>query len=238
VTPFVKVKSSVTHGPEADLDVDVTGFLNALHRASIDLIGQGSQENLELAKTYLESILTIGPEQRPLLCCALYNMACVESLLGNLDSAIQFLNCAVDAGYTDVKHIRTDPDLENIRGVDGYKSILVKLLKLCLTQEVCKKEEGSVKQDAPVAVEVPKQEEVKEEVKEEEVKEVVQPKDVQVPLPLKEVKVAPQPVTTVVCAYPEQLKAMMEMGFGEVKSAEMLHRLEGDLSRAIEEMFN
>jgi len=54
----------------------------------------------------------------------LYNIACCESLLGNKDSALAFLSQAIMAGYKDLDHMMSDPDLENIRDLEGFKEIV------------------------------------------------------------------------------------------------------------------
>jgi len=54
----------------------------------------------------------------------LYNIACCESLLGNKDSALAFLSQAIMAGYKDIDHMMSDPDLENIRDLEGFKEIV------------------------------------------------------------------------------------------------------------------
>lgn len=55
---------------------------------------------------------------------ALYNLACAHALAGSKDKAVEQLQKAVDAGFTDFEHIKTDSDLDSIRDTDGYKKIL------------------------------------------------------------------------------------------------------------------
>jgi tetratricopeptide (TPR) repeat protein len=59
---------------------------------------------------------------------ALYNSACLYSLLNDPPKALEFLKKAVDAGWSDVAHIESDPDLESLRGETAYQE-LVKRLK-------------------------------------------------------------------------------------------------------------
>jgi len=54
----------------------------------------------------------------------LYNVACCESLLGNIDSALAYLSRAINCGFRDVDHIMTDPDLVNLRDLDGFQVLL------------------------------------------------------------------------------------------------------------------
>jgi len=237
VARFVKVKILDQEGPESDLDVDVTGLIGALFKESYNLIRPGNNENLEKAKTYLECILTISPIEQPaLLTSSLYNMACVESLLGNLESSVQYLDRAVVSGYHDAKHIRSDSDLDNIRGLESYKSVLVKLLKLSLEVQQCEKAEEELK--TPV-VEVPKQEEIKKETP--VVKEEAQVAKEEKPEVKQETPAIKEQDSLIILTknwYPDQFKTLVEMGFAEIRCAEMLQLTNGDLAVAIERMLN
>jgi len=55
---------------------------------------------------------------------ALYNAACACSLLGRPDDAFDWLGKAVDAGFKYGKLIKTDPDLNNIRGDPRFAEYL------------------------------------------------------------------------------------------------------------------
>jgi len=59
----------------------------------------------------------------------LYNLACCDSLLGNTDSALSFLARSIDAGYHDVSHIQSDPDLINIRHTPAYQLLLAGIIE-------------------------------------------------------------------------------------------------------------
>lgn len=54
----------------------------------------------------------------------LYNASCVYSILDEKEAGIEYLEKAIKAGYRDFKHIADDPDLDNIRGEEGYKRIV------------------------------------------------------------------------------------------------------------------
>lgn len=55
---------------------------------------------------------------------ALYNVACTYSLMGEKRKALAFLKNAVDWGFIDFAHIESDPDLNSIRELDGYKELI------------------------------------------------------------------------------------------------------------------
>lgn len=49
----------------------------------------------------------------------LYNKACIHSLREDTEQAGRYLEYALQAGYSNIDHIDTDPDLENLRN-EGY----------------------------------------------------------------------------------------------------------------------
>jgi hypothetical protein len=49
----------------------------------------------------------------------LYNKACIYSLQEERDLSAKYLEYALQAGYTNIDHIQTDSDLENLREWDG-----------------------------------------------------------------------------------------------------------------------
>ncbi len=53
-----------------------------------------------------------------------YNYACVLALSGSVDRAIQALEAAVNAGYTDRAHMERDPDLAALRADPRYAKLL------------------------------------------------------------------------------------------------------------------
>jgi len=65
---------------------------------------------------------------RPNDSVAHYNLACSHSLLGLVDEALEVLQKAVDLGYADYVHMRSDKDLNNIREHPRYKEIAGRLL--------------------------------------------------------------------------------------------------------------
>jgi hypothetical protein len=54
----------------------------------------------------------------------LYNLACVEALLGQADAAEVALERAIAAGWMDDLHTATDPDLTTLRGRPAWKGLL------------------------------------------------------------------------------------------------------------------
>jgi hypothetical protein len=50
-----------------------------------------------------------------------YNLACSEAKAGRSESALALLQRAVEAGYSNLQHMRSDPDLEQLRTTDAFK---------------------------------------------------------------------------------------------------------------------
>jgi len=83
------------------------------------------------AKKYEEAIIVFSKQADMLppwrRSSALYNIACCESLLGNVDSSLALLSKAIELGFRDVSHIENDEDLENLRGLSGFEVLLSEL---------------------------------------------------------------------------------------------------------------
>ncbi|MEW5807150.1 MAG: sulfatase-like hydrolase/transferase [Acidobacteriota bacterium] len=60
---------------------------------------------------------------------ALYDSACMHSLLNRKEKALEFLDRSIAAGYDDFSHIQEDPDLTNIRDSEEYKTILNRYMR-------------------------------------------------------------------------------------------------------------
>jgi eukaryotic-like serine/threonine-protein kinase len=60
---------------------------------------------------------------------AWYSFACVAAIAHDRDEAVQHLREAVNHGYKDLDHIRTDDDLKSLRGYSPYEAFLVEAKK-------------------------------------------------------------------------------------------------------------
>jgi len=84
-----------------------------------------TREGLEKARELLKEQAGLSPFHRV---TPLYNLACVEALLGDkLEKSLEYLQEAVAAGWTDVEHIKKDSDLDRVRGLEGYQALLASL---------------------------------------------------------------------------------------------------------------
>jgi murein DD-endopeptidase MepM/ murein hydrolase activator NlpD len=55
---------------------------------------------------------------------ALYNSACAYALSGRKAQALEYLRKAIDAGFTKIRHISSDPDLKSLHKEPGFRAIL------------------------------------------------------------------------------------------------------------------
>jgi tetratricopeptide (TPR) repeat protein len=74
----------------------------------------------DMARDYARRALTINPDD-PLL---LYNISCMYSLLGNPNEALDCLEKAVDKGYGQKDWVEHDSDLDAIRDLPRFQTIV------------------------------------------------------------------------------------------------------------------
>jgi len=77
-----------------------------------------STNDLELARQLLLKQLEIEENFH-----TYYNLACVQSLLKNQQSALEYLDKAISLGWKDGDHMDKDSDFDFIRESEGYKKI-------------------------------------------------------------------------------------------------------------------
>ena len=53
-----------------------------------------------------------------------YNLACMLAMIGRKKIAIQALQRAIRLGYSDISHMRTDPDLEPLHDETAFRQML------------------------------------------------------------------------------------------------------------------
>lgn len=107
---------------DVDLDVDLVALWAALSARALALFEQGE---LEAARDLLAGMTEWKADSH----WAWYNLACAHALLGDTDDALLALQCAFDAGYSNVAHALKDPDLESIRRLPGFTQLLNSVLE-------------------------------------------------------------------------------------------------------------
>ncbi len=58
-----------------------------------------------------------------------YNLACIYSRMNVNDKALDYFDRSINSGYKDIEHISIDTDLDNIRSLPGFKTIIEKYFK-------------------------------------------------------------------------------------------------------------
>jgi tetratricopeptide (TPR) repeat protein len=91
-----------------------------LYRLSIDCLASMDRNRILLGRGYILKMLEMVPNHM----VALYNLACANSLLGNIDEAINNLERAIDMGYRDLEHILNDQDFNNIKYTTRFANII------------------------------------------------------------------------------------------------------------------
>jgi len=85
---------------------------------------QLTNRHFKRAEKMYHNLLKLKPRHS----LALYNLACVQTLLGKGNEALESLRQAIEeADYLDVEHMRRDPDLNAIRNTPQFTSLLHKL---------------------------------------------------------------------------------------------------------------
>lgn len=75
------------------------------------------------SKEWIDRAAEVDPNE----ISALYNIACLTSLTGNADRALDLLDRAIDLGWSRPEWLRNDPDLASVRAHPGYKSLLARI---------------------------------------------------------------------------------------------------------------
>jgi tetratricopeptide (TPR) repeat protein len=92
-------------------------FLPALH--NLGLVTAANKEYYKALTVFLD-ILNYAPDDAE----THYNIACMYSQLNRVDDSIQWLQKAINKGYTNWESIKNDADLDNIRGSSAYKELI------------------------------------------------------------------------------------------------------------------
>jgi tetratricopeptide (TPR) repeat protein len=92
-------------------------FLPALN--NLALVTAANKEYYKALTVFLD-ILNYAPDDAE----THYNIACMYSRLDRVDEAIEWLQKAIDKGYSNWESIKRDGDLDNIRGSLAYKELI------------------------------------------------------------------------------------------------------------------
>src|SRR5687768_8191681 len=125
-----KPRSKLTRKQQRDLDIEI-GFLEGVvHRdpkyvEALQVLGDNYTrrgkftEGMQIDET-LSRLLPDDPT-------VLYNLACSYALTRRLEQAASALARALERGYNDYKWLLKDPDLQNLRDHELFKSIRARI---------------------------------------------------------------------------------------------------------------
>lgn len=82
-------------------------------------------KNFKLSTGYFEKAIKSKPESKK----NFYNAACAASLANDKNNSIKWLEIAINNGFDNLNHIKTDSDLENIRKEKKFNKIITELQK-------------------------------------------------------------------------------------------------------------
>lgn len=112
---------------KSQLEFDIDFYDSVLQRAPGYLDVLRCQGELLSRKGWHERALAIDlrlAELLPADCVVQYNLACSLTMTNRFDEALAALRRALEAGYDDFQHLRTDCDLDRLRQAPGYQTLL------------------------------------------------------------------------------------------------------------------
>lgn len=111
-----------------DIDVDIPRLGNAIHDKAMRHL---EEKNFKEASSTFRAQCILQPTNS----VPFYNVACSESLMGNTDEALVYLNKAIDLGYRNLDHMLQDSDFNNISHTEGFRVACSRLKDLLYTPE-------------------------------------------------------------------------------------------------------
>jgi len=189
----------------ADVDIKISDLFGHLNKTALQFMDNVEEYSLCKAKLILESLLILQPDNPNVY----YNLACVECLRKNVQTSLDYLQEAFKAGYDDIQHLCSDPDLTFLRSHEEWLSFLKSV-----------KVEVEIKVESKVEAEA----EVKVEAKVEEPKVEVQ------------AKVEEQPALD--HKWGKEMQTLSEMGFDLTKSTviSILDHHKGDIDGTLSDL--
>jgi len=103
-----------------------------LHHRAVDCLLSVDRNRIMNGKECLLRMLDMIPNH--VVTC--YNLACAESLLGNVEEALNYLERAIIVGYRDLEYILNDQDFNNIRHYPRFIRIIQKLQEILHPQPI------------------------------------------------------------------------------------------------------
>jgi len=224
-----EVLSVKINGPaDVELDVVVDNLTKSLNTEALRLMDSEEVNDLQKSKLLLESLQMINEEDPHVY----YNLACVNSLLKNVQSAMEQLQNAFNHGYDNLKHMVEDKDLAYLRLQSQYSEFLKAVMPVEEKFESLKVEDSiqiedkqSLKIEEPLPVKIEEKQPVQIEEK--------QPLKIEEP-----VKVEPAKPIDKHVRWGEEIEVLKGMGFDREESVflAILDHHRGNVEAALSEL--
>lgn len=124
--PIREEKHRRNKEPKEDIDFEILFFEGIVRRdadfiEALQVLGDAYTKTGQWEKGLQvdQRLARLCPDNR----LVFYNLACSYSLLNQLDEAFAALDSAIKPGYTDVRWLEKDPDLENVRRDVRFKVV-------------------------------------------------------------------------------------------------------------------
>jgi len=205
-----------------DIDVDIPRLGDAIHEKAMGYLN---------VKDYKEASRTFRAQAilQPKNCIPFYNVACAESLLGNTDEALLYLNKAIDLGYANLSHILQDSDFNNISNTEGFRV-------------ACSRLRDTLKKDEPEPEPKPEPEPVKisEAPLERQVPVNIEPQPEPEPVKVPEPQTPAQPVPPfVLTPWAAELEVLHDIGyFNDELIVPILEKNRGNVEQTVMELLD
>jgi hypothetical protein len=206
-----------------------------LHNKALTLMSIGDHNSLFKAKDILLEILT-HQSNDPIV---YYNLACVESLIGNVDQAISYLKISISEGYNDYLHMIEDPDFNNIRNSEGYRECLQSISPKENQNQEVPKNESNDENATEISTAEPEIETPVEPITEPEIETPVEPEPITVLEIESPVETGPIeiPETESQDLFPTIRNIILEMGINleEEKLKALCNQFSNDITQILRE---
>eukprot|EP01098_Paradermamoeba_levis_P010638 TRINITY_DN447_c0_g2_i3.p1 TRINITY_DN447_c0_g2~~TRINITY_DN447_c0_g2_i3.p1 ORF type:complete len:431 (-),score=144.37 TRINITY_DN447_c0_g2_i3:72-1364(-) len=134
------VKPVVLQEDLVDLDINLPSLFDAFHQEALACLELGK---FARARDLFLDALVLFPKHPS----AWYNLACAHSLMGQPAPAVSALEHAIENGFSNLKHIKTDSDLDSIRNEPGFVKV-VAILEKAEEQQTTKAAEEEARRKA------------------------------------------------------------------------------------------
>lgn len=107
------------------LNRNIADYPNYPHSYFYLGIAQWDRGNPDLGVEQMFKVIALNPEEAS----AYYNVACYYAIKGIPDLSLVWMEKALDHGFAQWSHMKTDPDLDSIRDLPAYKKLVAKYQK-------------------------------------------------------------------------------------------------------------